>query len=67
MTTDAAPTTTRGRRHRPLGPAQGRPAFIRGQGNYIDDVKLPGMLYMDIVRSPYAHATIKSHRRDARR
>ncbi|HLZ27818.1 MAG TPA: aerobic carbon-monoxide dehydrogenase large subunit [Chloroflexota bacterium] len=35
------------------------PRFIRGQGNYIDDIKLPGMLYMDIVRSPYAHATIK--------
>src|SRR6202022_2829036 len=34
------------------------PRFIRGQGNYIDDVKLPGMLYMDIVRSPYAHAKI---------
>src|SRR5437016_11643298 len=34
------------------------PRFIRGQGNYIDDVKLPGMLYMDIVRSPYAHARI---------
>src|SRR4030081_3845535 len=36
------------------------PRFIRGQGNYIDDVKLPGMLYMDIVRSPHAHATITS-------
>jgi carbon-monoxide dehydrogenase large subunit len=35
------------------------PRFIRGQGNYVDDVKLPGMLYMDIVRSPYAHAKIK--------
>ena len=34
--------------------------FIRGRGNYTDDVKLPGMLYMDIVRSPYAHARIKS-------
>src|ERR671935_418867 len=34
------------------------PRFIRGQGNYIDDMKLPGMLYMDIVRSPYAHARI---------
>ena len=33
--------------------------FIRGQGNYIDDLKLPGMLYLDIVRSPYAHARIK--------
>src|SRR5207245_2253932 len=36
------------------------PRFIRGQGNFIDDVKLPGMLYMDIVRSPYAHARITS-------
>jgi carbon-monoxide dehydrogenase large subunit len=34
------------------------PRFIRGEGRYIDDVKLPGMLYMDIVRSPYAHAKI---------
>src|SRR5207245_293583 len=34
------------------------PRFTRGQGNYIDDVKLPGMLFMDIVRSPYAHAMI---------
>ena len=33
--------------------------FIRGQGNYVDDVQLPGMLYGDIVRSPYAHALIK--------
>ena len=36
------------------------PRFIRGKGNYVDDIKLPGMLYMDIVRSPYAHAKIKS-------
>ena len=35
------------------------PRFIRGQGNYVDDVVLPGMLHMDIVRSPYAHAKIK--------
>jgi carbon-monoxide dehydrogenase large subunit len=34
--------------------------FLRGKGHYIDDFKLPGMLYMDIVRSPYAHAMIKS-------
>ncbi|HYJ60167.1 MAG TPA: carbon monoxide dehydrogenase, partial [Actinomycetota bacterium] len=32
--------------------------FIRGRGNYIDDVKLPGMLHMAILRSPFAHATI---------
>jgi carbon-monoxide dehydrogenase large subunit len=35
------------------------PRFIRGVGEYIDDVVLPGMLWLDIVRSPYAHATIK--------
>jgi aerobic carbon-monoxide dehydrogenase large subunit len=34
------------------------PRFIRGQGRYVDDIQLPGMLYMDIVRSPYAHAKI---------
>src|SRR5215213_8223764 len=34
------------------------PRFLRGKGNYIDDVVLPNMLYMDIVRSPYAHAMI---------
>ena len=33
--------------------------FIQGKGNYVDDIKLPGMLYMDIVRSPYAYAKIK--------
>jgi len=36
------------------------PRFIRGQGKYVDDVVRPGMVYMDIVRSPYAHAKIKS-------
>src|SRR3954466_3892758 len=34
--------------------------FIRGKGTYVDDVKLPGMLFGAIVRSPYAHARIKS-------
>ncbi len=35
------------------------PRFIRGAGEYIEDVNLPGQLWMDIVRSPYAHAKIK--------
>src|SRR6266496_1286744 len=35
------------------------PRFIRGAGQYIDDLVLPGMLWLDIVRSPYAHATVK--------
>jgi aerobic carbon-monoxide dehydrogenase large subunit len=34
--------------------------FIRGQGSYVDDIKLPGMLFGSIVRSPYAHARIRS-------
>src|SRR5262247_745610 len=34
--------------------------FIRGKGNYVDDVRLPGMIWLDIVRSPYAHAKITS-------
>lgn len=34
------------------------PRFLRGKGAYVDDIVLPGMLYMDIVRSPFAHATI---------
>ena len=32
--------------------------FIQGKGNYVDDMKLPGMLHMDIVRAPVAHARI---------
>ncbi|HEX2446397.1 MAG TPA: aerobic carbon-monoxide dehydrogenase large subunit [Vicinamibacterales bacterium] len=36
------------------------PRFLRGRGNYVDDIQLPGMLYLDIVRSPFAHAKIKS-------
>src|SRR6476659_4626885 len=34
------------------------PRFIRGRGNYVDDVTLPGMLHLAILRSPYAHARI---------
>ena len=34
--------------------------FIRGKGKYVDDIVLPGMLHMEILRSPVAHARIKS-------
>ena len=34
--------------------------FIRGKGNYVDDIKLKGMLHGDFVRSSHAHALIKS-------
>src|SRR5215218_7969732 len=36
------------------------PRFIRGQGNYVDDVNLPGMLHGAVLRSPLAHARIVS-------
>ncbi|MGD2042400.1 MAG: aerobic carbon-monoxide dehydrogenase large subunit [Acidimicrobiia bacterium] len=34
--------------------------FVRGKGGYIDDITLPGMLHMEILRSPVAHARINS-------
>jgi aerobic carbon-monoxide dehydrogenase large subunit len=36
------------------------PRFIRGQGTYVDDVNLPGMLHGAVLRSPLAHARIVS-------
>ncbi len=34
--------------------------FIRGRGNYVDDITLPNMLHMAILRSPLAHARLNS-------
>ncbi|HEY7723259.1 MAG TPA: molybdopterin cofactor-binding domain-containing protein, partial [Pedococcus sp.] len=34
--------------------------FLRGQGHYLDDLSLPGMLHAAILRSPVAHARILS-------
>ena len=34
--------------------------FIRGQGTYLDDIRLPGMVHGAVLRSPYAHARIVS-------
>jgi carbon-monoxide dehydrogenase large subunit len=39
--------------------------FTQGKGNYVDDLKLPGMLFGDFVRSPYAHARVKAVRKEA--
>ena len=36
------------------------PRFLRGQGRYLDDIKLPGMLHAAVLRSPHAHARIVS-------
>jgi aerobic carbon-monoxide dehydrogenase large subunit len=35
------------------------PRFITGRGNYVDDVRLPGMTYAAFVRSPHAHARVR--------
>jgi carbon-monoxide dehydrogenase large subunit len=35
------------------------PRFITGRGQYVDDVKLPGMTHAAFARSPHAHATIR--------
>jgi carbon-monoxide dehydrogenase large subunit len=34
--------------------------FLRGRGNYVQDITLPGMLHMELLRSPVAHARITS-------
>jgi carbon-monoxide dehydrogenase large subunit len=33
--------------------------YLRGEGQYIADITLPGMLHIAYLRSPYAHAKIK--------
>lgn len=35
------------------------PRLMTGQGSFLDDIRLPGMAHVEVVRSPYAHATIK--------
>jgi carbon-monoxide dehydrogenase large subunit len=61
MTTTAEPRTTPeigglGHSRRRVEDAR----FIEGQGNYVDDIELAGMLHMAIHRSPLAHARILS-------
>jgi len=36
------------------------PRLIQGLGHYVDDLQLAGMHYVGIIRSPYAHARIRS-------
>ena len=33
--------------------------LVTGHGQFIDNINLPGQLWLSVVRSPYAHATIK--------
>ena len=43
------------------------PRLITGQATYVDDIKLPGMLHMAVLRSPYGHARINSINTEAAR
>ncbi len=60
-TTEPAPTEAE---ERPVG--FGRllrkedPRLIRGMGKFVDDIQMPGMLHLAILRSPMAHAKIVS-------
>ncbi|MEV7891445.1 molybdopterin cofactor-binding domain-containing protein, partial [Streptomyces sp. NPDC002817] len=36
------------------------PRFVRGKGRYVDDLQLPGMLHLAVLRSPLAHARVLS-------
>ncbi len=36
------------------------PELITGEGNYVDNIVVPGMLWIHVVRSPFAHANITS-------
>ena len=36
------------------------PALLRGQGQFADDIDLPGLRHAAFVRSPHAHAAIRS-------
>src|SRR6266436_2404584 len=41
------------------------PRLIKGIASYVDDIRLPGMLHAVFLRSPYAHAKIKSIKTEA--
>ena len=41
--------------------------FVAGQGRYLDDLRVPGLLHVALVRSPHAHARVVADRRGAPR
>jgi aerobic carbon-monoxide dehydrogenase large subunit len=49
--------------HRPFGTSVKRredPRLLTGRGTYVDDVRSLGLVYMALLRSPHAHARIRS-------
>jgi aerobic carbon-monoxide dehydrogenase large subunit len=43
-------------------PRREDPRLLRGEGRFVDDIKLPGMLHAAFVRSPHAHAVVRAIR-----
>jgi carbon-monoxide dehydrogenase large subunit len=43
------------------------PRLLRGEGQYVDDLTLPGMAHLAFLRSPYPHARVLAIRTDAAR
>ncbi|MFP3900028.1 MAG: xanthine dehydrogenase family protein molybdopterin-binding subunit [Acidimicrobiia bacterium] len=56
MTTTEAPTPTGGIGQRLLRKEDAR--LLTGEGRYVDDLQIPGAVWLGMVRSPYAHARI---------
>jgi carbon-monoxide dehydrogenase large subunit len=46
-------------------PRREDPRLLRGEGRFVDDIKLSGMLHAAFVRGPHAHARIRAIRTDA--
>ena len=58
---DATASSYVGQSQTPIGGDR----FLTGRGRFIDDISLPGMTYMAVLRSPYAHARIRHVNLDA--
>ena len=43
------------------------PRLITGRGQYVEDIKLPGLAHLAFLRSPHAHARVAALRTDAAR
>jgi carbon-monoxide dehydrogenase large subunit len=57
---DAMSSPVRRRRARPRPAPQGGRQLVTGQTNWTDNITLPGLLHMAVLRSPMAHARIVS-------
>lgn len=59
MTATETPTTAEGRAFGQRLLRKEDPRLLTGEARFIDDLQIPGALWMGMVRSPYAHARIR--------